>query len=294
MNLRTRTRTLLGIGAMVVVVATIVALRHADWLAWLADELDARSITTKRWNNHVLAATGQPLPGTPKLADLDQRLAAANAKRGAPVFVRIFKREFELELWLKVADQFQLFATYPVCTWSGRLGPKLNAGDRQAPEGVYLVSKSQLNPQSRWHRSFNLGFPNTFDKAHGRTGSFLMVHGGCSSAGCFAMTNAVIDEIWTLVEAALKAGQPRFQVQVLPFRMSEDNLKRYADRADADFWQQLKPASDLFEATHLPPTVHVCNGRYKFTAGGKVNDAPTSPDAACAGVVKGKPRSAQL
>ena len=81
------------------------------------------------------------------------------------------------------------FATYPICLWSGRLGPKLREGDRQAPEGFYTVSAEQLNPNSRWHRSFSLGFPNAFDQAHGRTGSFIMVHGGCPSIGCYAMTD---------------------------------------------------------------------------------------------------------
>ena len=143
---------------------------------------------------------------------------------GAPVFLRIFKLESELELWMEKDGRYQNFATYPICLWSGRLGPKLQEGDRQAPEGFYAVTKDELNPNSRWHRSFSLGFPNAFDRAQGRTGSFIMVHGGCQSVGCFAMTNNVVDEIWRLVTAALDKGQPAFNVQVFPFRMTETNL----------------------------------------------------------------------
>ena len=143
------------------------------------------------------------------LGDLSGRLAALRRRHGAPVFIRIFKREFELEVWLRKGDRFHLFATYPVCRWSGRLGPKLDEGDGQSPEGFYTVDRGALNPASRWHRSFNLGFPNVLDRAHGRTGSLLMVHGGCSSVGCFAMTDPGVDEIWRLVQAAHRAGQPR-------------------------------------------------------------------------------------
>ena len=142
--------------------------------------------------------------------------------------MRVFKREFELELWMKRDDTFHRFAVYPICRWSGRLGPKLAEGDAQAPEGFYTVDAKALNPASRWHRSFNLGFPNAYDRSHQRTGSFLMVHGGCSSIGCYAMTDAVVDEIWRLVTAALGKGQPRFQVQVFPFRMTAENMAQRA------------------------------------------------------------------
>jgi len=138
---------------------------------------------------------GYQLPGTPDLGRLDERLQAQGFKRGDPVFIRVFKAEMALELWMKRSDGFALFASYPICYWSGRLGPKLQTGDHQAPEGFYTVSKGQLNPNSRWHRSFDLGFPNLFDRGQGRSGSYLMVHGGCSSVGCYAMTNGVVSEM---------------------------------------------------------------------------------------------------
>ena len=242
--------------------------------------IDRVSIALTRAENHWYYRRGRPLPGTPDLAKLDQRLAAQGLELGAPVFLRIFKLDSELELWMEKDGRYRLFATYPICLWSGRLGPKLQEGDLQAPEGFYTVGKEQLNPNSRWHRSFSLGFPNEFDRAQGRTGSFLMVHGGCASIGCYAMTNDVIDEIWRVVTTALDRGQAAFQVQVFPFRMTEANLKaRSADRWSG-FWVDLKRGYDSFERTHVPPSVSVCDGRYVIADGSAVAGEPDCPGAA--------------
>jgi murein L,D-transpeptidase YafK len=229
--------------------------------------LDRVSINWTRAEYRALHRAGQVLPGTPDLARLDERLAAKGVAAGVPIFIRIFKLESELELWVEKGGRYELFATYPICLWSGRLGPKLKEGDRQAPEGFYTVEKDALNPNSRMHRSFNLGFPNAFDRAHGRTGTFLMVHGGCTSIGCYAMTDAVVDEIWRMVTAALDKGQARFAVHVFPFRMSERNLAvRRGDRW-AGFWADLKKGHNLFEKDRVPPAVSVCKGRYAFAPG---------------------------
>ena len=242
--------------------------------------IDRVSIALTRAENHWYYRRGRPLPSTPDLAKLDQRLAAQGLELGAPVFLRIFKLDSELELWMEKDGRYRLFATYPICLWSGRLGPKLQEGDLQAPEGFYTVGKEQLNPNSRWHRSFSLGFPNEFDRAQGRTGSFLMVHGGCASIGCYAMTNDVIDEIWRVVTTALDRGQAAFQVQVFPFRMTEANLKaRSADRWSG-FWADLKRGYDSFERTHVPPSVSVCDGRYVIADGSAVAGEPDCPGAA--------------
>lgn len=230
-------------------------------------------IRFERLQRYTYARLGWTWPGTPDFAALDTRLAQAGVKLGAPVLVRIFKREFELEVWLKKGDRFERFESYPICKWSGRLGPKLRQGDRQAPEGFYTVDKRALNPNSRWYRSFNIGFPNVHDRAHRRTGSFIMVHGGCSSIGCYAMTNPAMGEIWKIVTAALSGGQKRFQVQVYPFRLTEANLERRADAPEAEFWKTLKGGYDLFETTALPPRVSVCNKRYSFEAGSATSDA---------------------
>jgi murein L,D-transpeptidase YafK len=210
---------------------------------------------------------GEALPGTPNLGRLNERLAAHGAKLGVPVYLRIFKLESEVELWIVKDGRFVHFATYPICLWSGQLGPKLKEGDRQAPEGFYTVAAEQLNPNSRMHRSFSLGFPNVFDRAHGRTGSFLMVHGGCASTGCYAVTDPVVDEIWRLVTAALEQGQVRFPVHVFPFRMTDRNVRLRRGDQWAGFWADLKKGYDLFEQSRMPPVVNVCKGRYVFEAG---------------------------
>jgi murein L,D-transpeptidase YafK len=261
-----RRRLWLGLLVFAAAVAAIIAGRDLliDW--------DGLAIDAERSRRLARAATGAPLAGTPDLADLPGRLSAKGLFPGAPVFIRIFKREFELELWIKRDEHFGLFATYPICRWSGRLGPKLAEGDGQAPEGFYTVDAGALNPASRWHRSFNLGFPNAFDRAHNRTGSLVMVHGGCGSVGCFAMTDPVVDEIWRLVTAALKGGQKRFHVHIFPFRMTKANLADREHHQWSAFWRDLEQGYDVFEATRVPPRIAVCGGLYT------VAPAPASSD----------------
>ena len=243
------------------------------------DSVIAFERAQRRWR----ATMGLPLPGAPDTTRLPQRLAEEGVSEGAPILIRIFKREFELELWMKRDGAFQRFTTYPICRWSGGLGPKFQQGDHQAPEGFYSVDANALNPNSNWYRSFNLGYPNAFDAANGRTGSLIMVHGGCASVGCFAMTNAQIAEIWQLLTAALARGQKRFQVQVYPFRMTDETLKAYAGHPALPFWQTLKGGYDLFEASHLPPRVNVCKGAYGFEAAGVYPDGDGGIENRCPG-----------
>ena len=193
---------------------------------------------------------------------LEERLALLSAKVGDPVFIRIFKEESLLEVWIRSGAEYQHLKDYFICAYSGFLGPKLQEGDRQAPEGFYRVKKHQLNPNSKFHLSFNLGFPNTYDRAHERTGSFLMVHGNCVSDGCYAMTDEKIEEIYGLVENALQQGQKYIQVHAFPFRMTEENMALYADSEWYDFWVNLKEGYDYFETEYLPPHVKVENGLY--------------------------------
>lgn len=185
---------------------------------------------------------------------------------GASIFIRIFKLSRELEVWVEAGERFQRFKTYPICAYSGDLGPKLRIGDLQSPEGFYVVTPERMNPTSRFHLSFNLGFPNSYDRARGRTGRFLMVHGDCVSIGCYAMTNVGIEEIYTLADAALRNGQPLFKVHVFPFRMTHDNLSAHDTPKWTAFWANLKEGYDWFERTGRPPNVGVAEGRYGFSA----------------------------
>ena len=194
--------------------------------------------------------------------NLDKKLASLSAKVGDPVFIRIFKEESLLEVWIRSGAEYQHLKDYFICAYSGYLGPKLQEGDRQAPEGFYKVKKYQLNPNSKFHLSFNLGFPNEYDLAHDRTGSFLMVHGNCVSDGCYAMTDEKIEEIYTMVEGALQKGQKYVQVHAFPFRMTDVNMALYGNSEWYDFWANLKEGYDYFELEKLPPHVKVENKRY--------------------------------
>lgn len=194
-------------------------------------------------------------------------LSAAGFALGDEAHVRIYKREHKLELWMRNAGgQYAMFRAYDICNFSGDLGPKLKEGDRQSPEGFYRVSSKQMNPNSRHHLSFNLGFPNAFDRQLGRTGSALMVHGGCSSVGCYAITDANVDEVYAVVDAALGKGQAAIDVHVFPFRMTATALAAEGGNTWVSFWRNLKTGYDLFEADGVPPKVAACRGQYRFGA----------------------------
>ncbi len=198
--------------------------------------------------------------------DLSSRLASAGLELGARSFIRVFKEEHHLEVWMQAEDTFVLFDTYEICNFSGDLGPKLREGDRQSPEGFYAVDSSAMNPNSSYHLSFNLGFPNQYDRAHDRTGSFLMIHGDCVSVGCYAMTDEGIEEIYLIVDAAHRAGQSHVPVHAFPFRMSQDRLAREQGSQWYPYWRNLKTGYDLFELNKVPPKVSVREKQYVFDA----------------------------
>jgi murein L,D-transpeptidase YafK len=192
-------------------------------------------------------------------------LRANNLKVGAPLLVRIFKEENEMEVWLQQEYGPHVhFRTYQICSRSGVLGPKFQEGDRQAPEGYYMVSQRQMNPKSKYHLSFNIGYPNAFDKAHGRTGTHLMVHGGCSSRGCYAINDEQVQELFSLAREAFLYGQKEFPVHAYPFRLTETNLIRHAANPHINYWRNLKIGYDYFEQHRQPPIVGVKDYQYVY------------------------------
>jgi murein L,D-transpeptidase YafK len=208
------------------------------------------------------AKANQPVP--PKLlaamADKDMDLQS-------PILIRLFKQEAELEVWKQNrSGEFALLKTYPICRWSGDLGPKVREGDRQAPEGFYSINPSQMNPQSAYYLSFNTGYPNAFDKALGRTGSELMVHGDCSSRGCYAMTDEQIAEIYSLGRESFFGGQKAFQFQAYPFHMTPANMAKHRNNPNMPFWKMIKEGNDHFEVTKHEPKVDFCEKKYVFDA----------------------------
>jgi len=208
------------------------------------------------------AKANQPVP--PKLvADM----VSKNMDLQSPMLVRLFKQEAELEVWKQDrSGQFALLKTYPICRWSGDLGPKVREGDRQAPEGFYSITPGQMNPQSAYYLSFNTGYPNAFDKALGRTGSQLMVHGDCSSRGCYAMTDEQIAEIYSLGRESFFGGQRAFQFQAYPFRMTPANMAKHRNNPNMPFWKMIKEGNDHFEVTRQEPKVDFCENKYVFNA----------------------------
>ena len=193
------------------------------------------------------------------------RMKALNMDRNSPIMIRIFKEEGVMEIWkANSSNRFALLKSYQICAWSGMLGPKKKEGDRQAPEGFYDITKAQMNPNSRYYLAFNIGYPNTYDRSLNRGGSNLMVHGACSSSGCYSMTDAQMQEIFALANDAFAGGQQAFQIQALPFRMTADNMARHKNSPNIDFWKMLKVGYDQFEISHRPPVVNICNNAYVF------------------------------
>jgi murein L,D-transpeptidase YafK len=206
-------------------------------------------------------------------------ISKKNMGAQSPILMRIFKEESELEIWKQDnSGRFALLRTYPICRWSGDLGPKIKAGDRQAPEGIYPITPGLMNPDSNYYLAINTGFPNAYDRANGRTGAFVMIHGDCASAGCYAMTDEQIADIYALAREAFLGGQKSFQIQAFPFRMTPVNLAKHRESPHMEFWKMLKQGYDRFEITHLPPKVDVCERHYVFDA-----DTPVelNPVGAC-------------
>src|SRR6476659_3455581 len=214
---------------------------------------------------------GTPVNSGRHMQPLSERmlatLKAKNMAKESPILVRVFKEEAELEVWKQDdSGRLALLRTYPICRWSGELGPKFKTGDRQAPEGFYTITPGLMNPDSSQYLAINTGFPNAYDRANGRTGSFLMIHGGCTSAGCYAMTDEQMAEIYALARESFFGGQTSFQLQAYPFRMTPLNMARHSNSPHMAFWTMLKEGHDHFEVTRLEPRVGVCEKRYIFEA----------------------------
>ncbi|XSG82071.1 MAG: L,D-transpeptidase family protein [Methyloligella sp. ZOD6] len=217
----------------------------------------------------VLGGCGQYSPDYMKPLSPEMRalIAQKGMREQAPITIRVFKEESVLEVWKQKDDgRYYFLKSYPICNYSGELGPKLKQGDRQAPEGFYIVSKNQMNPRSKYHLAFNIGFPNAYDRAWGRTGSNIMVHGDCKSAGCYAMTDALVEEIYILAREALAGGQEYFMIQAYPFKMTSANMAKHRGNKWYGFWQNLKQGYDYFETTRQIPEIQVCNRSYLINA----------------------------
>ncbi|MET3559469.1 murein L,D-transpeptidase YafK [Bartonella japonica] len=208
----------------------------------------------------IRAKVEQPLP-----KEIHNRMALYDIDPYAPIMMRFFKKENIAEIWKQSrSGRFILVARYDICKWSGQLGPKYKEGDFQTPEGFYTVGANQMNPYSKYYLSFNIGFPNLYDQENGRTGSNLMVHGSCISAGCYSMSDKNMARIYAFARDAFKGGQRKFQLQSFPFRMTEANMAHHSSDPHYKFWVMLKKGYDLFEEDRKPPIVEVYGKRYVF------------------------------
>ena len=227
--------------------------------AWLPSAVLALAVSAAPGKADVAKSLAPIPPATVAL------MTAKHTTTAAPLVIRTYKKEAELEVWkLNAEGRYVYIKTFPICRWSGQLGPKHHAGDRQTPEGFYPIGPKQMNPNSHYYLSFDTGFPNAYDKAHGATGSAVMVHGTCSSMGCFAMTDKEVGEIYAIARDALRGGQPAFQMQAYPFHMTAKNMALYRSDANIAFWNQLKEGSDRFESTGELLQTSVVAGRYAF------------------------------
>jgi murein L,D-transpeptidase YafK len=239
-------------------------IRHFAYVSLMAlalagcnDTLDSASYTDL---STVKNKVEQPLPDH-IVADMSKK----GMERNSPIAIRIFKEEGLMEIWkAKTDNRFDKIAEYHICAWSGRLGPKVKEGDRQAPEGFYNLTPANLNPNSKYYLAINTGFPNKYDAANGRTGANLMIHGACSSSGCYSMTDQEVLEIYAFARDAFKGGEKTIQLQAFPFRMTAENMVRHRLSPNYDFWKMLKVGYDNFEVTKRPPDVDVCEKKYVF------------------------------
>ncbi len=208
-----------------------------------------------------------------------KKMTELGIQKQAPIALRIFKEEGTLEVWkANTANRFQLLKSYKICAWSGKLGPKVKEGDRQAPEGFYPLFPHQMNPNSNYYLAINTGYPNTYDKANGRQGTHLMIHGACSSSGCYSMTDEQMIEIFALARDSFKGGQENVQLQAFPFRMTAENMARHRNNPNIEFWKMLKVGYDQFEITKRPPEVNVCEKKYVFN---QQASGPFNPSGQC-------------
>ncbi|MFL5763286.1 MAG: murein L,D-transpeptidase family protein [Bacteroidia bacterium] len=185
------------------------------------------------------------------------------------MFIRVFKEDKQLEVWLKGKDnsEYKLFKTYSICASSGELGPKRMQGDGQVPEGFYAIAA--FNPYSSYHLSLAVSYPNASDKIIGKKnlGGDIMIHGNCVTIGCMPLTDFYIKEVYILAVEARTNGQQNIPVHIFPTRMNTqgmsdlEEVKLYC----MDFWKNLKEGYDLFEKNHLVPKVTVDKtGKYLF------------------------------
>jgi murein L,D-transpeptidase YafK len=146
---------------------------------------------------------------------------------------------------------------------SGKLGPKLKAGDNQIPEGFYKIDR--YNPQSSYHLSLGLNYPNKLDKKIGDTtdlGKDIFIHGGCQTIGCIPITDDKIKELYVMAIDARVAGQKNIAVSIFPARMTDENFRslrvQFQDEPKIlKLWASMRKGYQFFENCKRLPDINL-------------------------------------
>jgi len=198
--------------------------------------------------------------------------SAAIDDRSFHVYIRAFKEEGEIELWIRGNDEkkYKLLKTYAVCESSGNLGPKREQGDYQVPEGFYRIDR--FNPFSNFHLSLGINYPNRSDHVlgtKGRLGGDIFIHGNCVTIGCLPITDDQIKELYIICVEAKRMGQKSIPVTLFPSKLTDSKFeslkKEYKEDSDKiGLWTDLKLGFDLFNETkQLPSIGFLNNGRHQ-------------------------------
>lgn len=163
-----------------------------------------------------------------------------------------------------------MLVQYDICSTSGEPGPKRREGDRQVPEGVYHIN--HFNPQSNFHLSLGISYPNKSDKILGdvKPASAIYVHGDCVTIGCLPITDDKMKELYILAVEAKNSGQVNIPVHIFPTRLTATNVASLendwaGDTKKVTFWKNLQPIFDDFESTRILKPIHInAKGEYHF------------------------------
>ncbi len=212
--------------------------------------------------------------------NVDQALQQALKEQGfayppKEILFRVLKRDKRFEVWADKAGRLELARAHPICASSGRLGPKVKSGDGQVPEGLYAIS--QWNPNSNFHVSLRVDYPNAVDRARssaifgrapkpGELGGDIYVHGDCVTIGCVPLTDPIAEEVYWFAVLARQAGQARIPIHIFPTRLEPGSVDQLLENAPdphtRTLWQDLAPIYQRFEAEHRVPEVETRAGRY--------------------------------
>jgi murein L,D-transpeptidase YafK len=205
----------------------------------------------------------------------DRQIAEMVAEKGfslgAPMYIRILKKEKQLEVWMQktAGARYEKFKSYDIrYLHNDKLGPKIKQGDHTTPEGVYPILPQNVTTGTAYHMAIDFGYPNQFDRSHGRSGSLVRIHGiADGSAGCPVMTDGDIEEIYTIANAALKAGHTNGAIYVFPFEMSTSNMLAHAGHPSMKWWKnELLPIAMALEK-HMPLNISMDKKRYTVLEG---------------------------